>query len=78
MLGLSIIGLALVRMLWRRTTPLPPWAEHLSPGERTLEHWLEKLLLTLLIVTPATGLLLVAGEDDWLPVHVPPRSRCSR
>jgi cytochrome b561 len=69
-LGLSIIGLALARILWRRTTPLPPWAEHLSSGERTLQHWLEKLLLTMLIVTPATGLLLVAGEDDWLPVHV--------
>ncbi len=69
-LGLSIIGLALTRILWRRTTPLPPWAEHLRPGERTLQHWLEKLLLTMLIVTPATGLLLMAGEDDWLPVHV--------
>jgi cytochrome b561 len=69
-LGLSIMGLALVRLLWRRTTPLPPWAEHLSARERTLEHWLERLLLTMLLVTPATGLLLVAGEDDWLPVHV--------
>ncbi len=69
-LGLSIMGLALVRLLWRRTTPLPPWAEYLGPGERTLEHWLERLLLTMLLVTPATGLLLVAGEDDWLPVHI--------
>ena len=25
---------------------------YLSPGERTLQHWLEKLLLTMLIVTP--------------------------
>jgi cytochrome b561 len=69
-LGLSIMGLALVRLLWRRTTPLPPWAEYLSPRERQVESWLEKLLLTMLLVTPGTGLLLVAGEDDWLPVHV--------
>jgi cytochrome b561 len=69
-LGLGIILLAGVRLLWRRTTPLPPWAEHLSPGERRLEGRLEKLLLALLVVVPVTGLLLVAAGDDWLPVHV--------
>jgi cytochrome b561 len=69
-LGLLIIVLALTRILWRRTTPLPPWAEHLGSGERRLEGWLEKALLTLLIVTPASGLLLVAAGDDWLPLHV--------
>ena len=62
--------LAAVRLVWRRTTPLPPWAEHLSAGERRLEGRLEKLLLALLFVVPATGLLLVAAGDDWLPVHV--------
>jgi cytochrome b561 len=70
LLGLSLIGLGLVRLLWRRTTPLPPWAEHLGAGERRLESRLEKLLLTMLLVVPATGLLLVAGAEDWLPVHV--------
>jgi cytochrome b561 len=69
-LGLSIIVLALVRMAWRRATPLPPWAEHLSAGERRLEGRLEKLLLALLLLVPATGLLLVAAGDDWVPVHV--------
>lgn len=69
-LGLSIAGLALARLLWRRTTPLPPWAEHLGPGERRLESWLEKILLTLLLVVPATGLLLLAAGTDLLPVHV--------
>jgi cytochrome b561 len=69
-LGLSIIALALVRILWRRTTPLPPWAENLSPGERRLEARLETVLLALLVVVPGTGLLLVAAGDDWLPVHV--------
>ena len=70
LLGLLVIALALLRVLWRATTPLPPWAEALSPGERRLEGLLEKALLTLLFVVPSTGLLLVAGEDDWLPVHV--------
>ena len=69
-LGLLVIGLAVARILWRRATPLPPWAEHLSGAERRLEGGLEKALLTVLIVTPASGLLLVAAGDDWLPLHV--------
>ncbi|MGY1802408.1 cytochrome b [Blastococcus sp. SYSU D00922] len=69
-LGLSIMLLGAVRILWRRTTPLPPWAEHLTAGERRLEGGLEKVLLGSLLVVPATGLLLVAAGDDWLPVHV--------
>ncbi len=69
-LGLFIIALAVLRLLWRRTTPLPPWAGHLSSAERRLEGGLEKLLLALLVVVPATGLLLMAAGDDWLPLHV--------
>jgi cytochrome b561 len=69
-LGLTIIVLAVVRTLWRRSTPLPPWAEHLSGAERRLEARLEKLLLALLFVVPATGLLLMQAGDDWLPLHV--------
>ena len=70
LLGLLIIGLGLVRVLWRVTTPLPPWADALSPAERRLEGWLEKALITLLFVVPGTGLLLVTGQDDWLRVHI--------
>lgn len=70
LLGLSIILLGLIRVLWRGTTPLPPWAEHLSAGERRVEGLLERVLLTLLFVVPATGLALLALGDDWLPLHI--------
>ena len=70
LLGLTIIGLGLVRVMWRRTTPLPPWAEALSEIERKLESLLEKAMIALLFVVPGTGLLLVLGNDDWLPLHV--------
>lgn len=52
------------------TTPLPPWAPFLSVSERHLESLLEKLLLALLFLVPATGLLLVFGDLDWLGVHI--------
>jgi cytochrome b561 len=70
LLGLSVLALAALRILWRRTTPLPPWAEHLGPGERRWEGLLEKVLLGSLVVVPGTGLLLVATGDDWLVLHV--------
>jgi cytochrome b561 len=68
--GLGVLLLGLVRLLWRRMTPLPPWADHLSAGERTFQARLEKVLLGLLIVVPGTGLLLALGGDDLLPLHV--------
>jgi len=70
LLGLLILALGLTRVIWRRTTPLPPWAPALGAAERTLESWLEKALLLLLFVIPGTGLLLVAGEEDWLTLHI--------
>jgi cytochrome b561 len=69
-LGLAVIALAGVRLAWRRATPLPPWAEYLSAGERRFEAVLEKALLGLLVLVPASGLLLVAVGTDWVAVHV--------
>jgi cytochrome b561 len=68
-LGVSIMALAAVRVVWRWATPLPPWAEALSPVERRVAGLTEKVLLTLLFVVPGSGLLLLV-EDDLLPLHV--------
>lgn len=71
LLGLALLVLALVRIAWRLTTPLPPWASGLSGAERRLATWTERGLLTTLVLAPASGLLLVAGHgDDLLAVHV--------
>jgi cytochrome b561 len=69
-LGTLVLAVGLLRLLWRRTTPLPPWADHLSDRERRLEGWLEKAMLSLLLVVPLTGWLLVLGDDDLLALHV--------
>jgi cytochrome b561 len=70
LLGLTVLALALARVLWRRTAGLPPWAESLSAGERTWAHWTEKALLTLLFVIPLSGILLVVVSYDLLPLHI--------
>jgi cytochrome b561 len=70
MLGVSILVLATVRLLWRRHTTLPPWAPGLSPAERRLAHWTERVLYVLLFAIPLTGLWLVLVSDDAVAVHV--------
>jgi cytochrome b561 len=70
-LGLTILVLAVVRLVHRRIAGLPAWAEQLTAGERRLATWTERALLTTLFVIPLTGLALVlSGEDDLLWLHV--------
>jgi cytochrome b561 len=69
-LGLLILLLAVLRFAWRRASGLPPWAAALSTGDRRLATVTERVLLTLLFVIPLTGVVLVLGDDDWLPLHV--------
>lgn len=69
-LGITALGLGLVRLLWRRTTPLPPWSERLSPAQRTWLHLSETVLLTTTIAVPLTGLLLVLLDGGLVALHV--------
>jgi cytochrome b561 len=70
-LGVTILVLAAIRLTWRLTTPLPPWADGLSPAERTLAHWTERALYLLMFAIPLTGLwLIVADDDDVLAPHI--------
>jgi cytochrome b561 len=69
-LGLTLLLLAVVRLVWRRVTPLPPWAECLSERERTWAHWTERVLYLALLAAPLSGLLLVLVDDDFLALHV--------
>ena len=70
-LGITILAIAIARVAWRLSTPLPPWAESLTRAEQRIATWTERALLALLFVIPLSGLALVlSGEDDVLGVHV--------
>jgi cytochrome b561 len=70
-LGITILVIAIVRVFWRVSTPLPPWAESLSQTERRIAGLTERTLLTMLFVIPSTGLVLVLGnDDDLLGAHI--------
>lgn len=71
LLGVVIVVLALARWTWRRVDSLPEWAASLSERDRRFAHRTERVLLALLVVVPATGVvLLLSGDDDLLPLHV--------
>ncbi len=70
-LGGLVVLLALLRLGWRRVAGLPPWAEALTSRERQWATVTERLLLTLLVVVPVTGgVLVLSGDDDLLFLHV--------
>lgn len=69
-LGLTVLALAIVRLWWRRRTPLPPWAPTLSARERVIAHWTERALYGSLFAIPLSGLWLVLVSDDAVGVHV--------
>lgn len=75
-IGVALLLVAAFRTLWRVATPLPPWAEALSAGERRLASTVERVLYWLLWLIPLSGLalLLLTGEDwevgrdrEWQP-----------
>ena len=57
--GLILLELALLRLLWRKTTPLPDWAPTLSEAERTISHRNETLLYWCMFLLPISGYLFV-------------------
>jgi cytochrome b561 len=66
MLGGAILVVASTRLLWRITTPLPPWAEGLSEVERRVVHRVEQVLYAALFLIPFTGLgLVTVTGEDW-------------
>jgi len=69
-LGLTILTLAVVRVLWRRLTPLPPWAPGLSSAEKVAATWTERALYLCLFLIPLTGLSLLLVSDDLVAAHI--------
>jgi cytochrome b561 len=69
-LGLTVLCLALVRLVRRRVVPLPPWAEQLSGAERAWAHRTEQALYVALVAMPLSGIGLLLVSDDLLPLHV--------
>jgi cytochrome b561 len=60
-LGVLLLILAVIRLANRRTHKLPPFLATMSPAERKVASWSERLLYTLLIVQPLTGWAMLSA-----------------
>jgi cytochrome b561 len=74
--GILILILAVVRIVNRMVTPLPPFPETMSARERVVASWSEKLLYALMVALPIVGWgMLSAGRYPIVmfgSVHLPP------
>jgi cytochrome b561 len=75
-LGIMILILAIIRLINRMFTTLPPFPPTMSPLERRIATASEKLLYTLMLALPLVGWgMLSAGHYPIVmfgPVHLPP------
>lgn len=62
--GVLLLFLVIVRIVWRRVSTLPDWAESLTKGDQTYAHVVERLLYLLMLLAPLSGLLLVMSVAE--------------
>jgi len=54
-IGLTVLGLAILRVLWRFANPPPAYPPSYAPWERKLAHWAHIALYGLIFLMPLTG-----------------------
>jgi len=67
-LGITVLGLALMRLLWRWANPPPPFPRGYAPWERTTAHVAHYVLYGLMFLMPLTGWI---HDSAWkgAPTH---------
>ncbi len=61
-IGITILGLAALRLLWRWLNPTPPLPSNLKPRERFLAHFTHAALYLLLFAMPLTGWMMSSAR----------------
>ena len=71
-IGITILGLALLRLLWRWLNPIPPLPSNLKPHERFLAHFTHAALYVLLFAMPLTGWMMSSARGfpvSWFNLY---------
>src|SRR6185437_11341249 len=70
--GITILGLATVRLLWRWLNPTPPLPSNLKAHERFLAHFTHAALYVLLFAMPLTGWIMSSARGfpvSWFNLY---------
>jgi cytochrome b561 len=62
-IGLTIFGLAVLRLAWRLMNPTPPLPNTLKPYERVLAHITHFALYAIILVMPLTGWIMSSARN---------------
>lgn len=57
--GLILLGVVLLRYIWRKSTPVPDWAPNLSAGEKRGINLIERTLYFCMFLMPLSGFIYV-------------------
>ena len=71
-IGITILGLATLRLLWRWLNPTPPLPSNLRPHERFLAHFTHAALYLLLFAMPFTGWIMSSARGfpvSWFNLY---------
>jgi cytochrome b561 len=68
-LGATVLGLAVLRLLWLAGNAPPPLSPSLRPWERRLAHAVHPALYALILSMPVTGILLTVLGGDSLKLY---------
>ena len=60
--GITILGLALIRLMWRWANPTPPLPDTLRPYERALARFTHAALYFLLFAMPLSGWMMSSAR----------------
>jgi cytochrome b561 len=60
--GITILMLAVLRVVWRFSNPTPPLPATLKPYERFLAHFTHTALYVLIFITPLTGWIMSSAR----------------
>ncbi len=62
--GITVLILALFRLLWRKMTPLPDWPETMTDSDKKLFSFTEWGLYLIMLVMPLSGYILTMAEGE--------------
>ena len=71
-IGITILGLAVLRLLWRWLNPSPPLPSNLTPHERFLARFTHATLYVLLFAMPLTGWIMSSARGfpvSWFSLY---------
>ena len=66
--GITVLGLTLLRIVWRLTHRPPPLPDHMTPLERWLARGTHLLFYALMLALPLTGWLMSSASVRRFPI----------